>query len=44
MDLLDPHFQITPKIVKKKEEICNKFVNITANQILTDLPNNSASK
>jgi len=44
MDLLDPHLQITPKINKNEGVICNKIVKILANQILTDLPNNSALK
>ena len=44
MDLLDPHFQITPKIYKKEGVICNKIVKIYANQVLTYLPINSALK
>ena len=44
MDLLDPHRSITPKIYKKEGVICNKFVKIYANQILRELPNNSALK
>ena len=44
MDLLDPHIQITPKIIKKEGGICNKIVKIYANQILRQLPNNSALK
>ena len=44
MGLLDPHVQFTTKIYKKEGVICNKFVKIYANQILRELPNNSALK